>query len=240
LRIRKTRIFFHKGLDRKCLICPSGRGRGQGKTIVLDHRFPVEQADRFRSMAQELVASKVDAIVAVTELGAKEARQATSTIPIVVVIASDPVAAGLIASLAHPGGNVTGLSLMAIDLSGKRLAFLKEILPDLSRVTFMIDPKEPSSRRIVAAFTAAAKSLGVELRPVEVATPSSMGVISTLVTTSEDALIVGPRSMMFNERARIGAMVSARKLPTEVAVAEMVPYGPLLRPRFPGLLSTSC
>jgi putative ABC transport system substrate-binding protein len=204
-------------------------GYVEGKNITFVHRFPGEQADRFRSMAHELVALKVDAIIAVSELGAKEALQATSAIPIVVVIAADPVAAGLIASLAHPGGNVTGLSLMAVDLSGKRLAFLKEILPNLSRVTLMIDPKDPSSKRVVAASTTAAKSLGIELRPVEVPTPASIeDLISTLVATGEDALLIGPGSMMFNERIRIGALVSARKFPTEVVVSEMVPFGPLL------------
>ena len=125
-------------------------GYVEGKNIAFEHRFPAEQADRFRSMARELAALKVDAIIAVTEIGAKEARQATGTIPIVVVIAPDPVAAGLVTSLAHPGGNVTGLSLMAIDLSGKRLALLKELLPNLSRVTLMVDPKDLSSRRLVA------------------------------------------------------------------------------------------
>lgn len=204
-------------------------GYVEGKNIVFEHRFPAEQADRFRSMAQELAALKVDAIIAVTEIGAKEARQATGTIPIVVVIAPDPVAAGLVTSLAHPGGNVTGLSLMAIDLSGKRLALLKELLPNMSRVTLMVDPKDLSSKRVVALSLAAAKSLGIELRPVEVTTPASIDdVVSALVATGEDALLVGPGSMMFNERARIGAMVSSKKLPTEVGVSEMVPFGPLL------------
>lgn len=204
-------------------------GYVEGKNIVFENRFPAEQEERFHSMAQELAASKVDVIIAVTEIGAKEARQATSTIPIVVVIAPDPVAAGLITSLAHPGGNVTGLSLMAIDLSGKRLAYLKELVPDLARVTLMIDPKDLSSRRVVALSTAAAKSLGIELRPVEVTTAASIeDAISSLVATEKDALLIGPGSLMFNERARIGAIISSRQIPTEVAVSEMVPFGAVL------------
>jgi putative ABC transport system substrate-binding protein len=87
-------------------------GYVEGKNIELDHRFPAEQPERFRSLAQELVESKVDMIVAVTGLGAKAAKQATGTIPIVLVADSDPVGNGLVESLAHPGGNVTGLSLM--------------------------------------------------------------------------------------------------------------------------------
>jgi putative ABC transport system substrate-binding protein len=208
----------------------SDLGYVEGRTIVLEHRFPAEQADQFRSMAQELVESKLDVIVSVTELGAKELRRATSSIPIVVVLSPDPVAAGLVDNLAHPGGNVTGLSLMAVDLSGKRLALLKEAVPSLSRVTLMIDPKELASKRIVSSSLEAAKALGLELRIAEVPSPASIdSALAELVADRVDALIVGPGSMMmFNERARIGAFVSAKKLPTEVSVAEMVPFGPLL------------
>jgi len=200
-----------------------------GKTIVLEHRFPAEQADRFRSMAQELVAKKPDVIVAVTELGARELRKATSTIPIVVVLSPDPIAAGLIESLAHPGGNVTGLSLMSVDLSGKRLALLKEAVPNISRVTLMVDPKDPSSKRVVASSVSAAKDLSLELRIAEVTSPATIdAALAEAVAAGSEALITGAGPLMFNERARIGSFVSAKRLPTEVAVAEMLPFGPLL------------
>ncbi|MGB8604919.1 ABC transporter substrate binding protein, partial [Bradyrhizobium sp.] len=90
-------------------------GYVEGKNIELEHRFPAEQPERFRTLARELVESKVDVIIAVIGLGAVMAKQATSTIPVVFVIASDPVGTQLIESLAHPGGNATGLSLMASD-----------------------------------------------------------------------------------------------------------------------------
>jgi len=213
----------------------SNLGYVDGKTIVLEHRYPAEQADRFQSMAQELVASKVDVIVSVTELGARELRKATSTIPVVVVLSPDPVAAGLIESLARPGGNVTGLSLMAVDLSGKRVSLLKEALPGLSRVTMIIDPKDPSSARVISSSLKAAKEIGLDLRIVEVASPAAIDGALAESTAGREALMVGPGSMMFNERARIGAFVSTKKIPTEVAVAEMVPFGPLLcyGPDFP-------
>jgi putative tryptophan/tyrosine transport system substrate-binding protein len=211
-------------------------GYVEGKNILLEHRFPAEQADRFRSMAVELAESKVDVIISVTGLGAREARRATRTIPIVVVLEPDPVGSGLIESLAHPGGNVTGLSLMAIDLSGKRLALFKEAVPTLSRVALMIDPKDLASPRVVASSLSAAKTLGIELRPVEVSDPASIdAALSAMTTDGTDGLLVGGGALMFNERARIGAFASANKLPTEVGVAEMVPFGPLLcyGPDFP-------
>jgi len=204
-------------------------GYVDGKTIVLEHRYPAEQAEKFRAMAQELVASKLDVIVSVTELGARELRKATTTIPIVVVLSPDPVAAGLVESLARPGGNVTGLSLMGVDISGKRLALLKEAVPQLSRATLMVDPKDPSTRRVVASSLAAAKDLRIELRVVEASTPAAIeAVLAGLEAAGSQALIAGPGPLMFSERARIGAFVLANRIPTQVSVAEMVPFGPLL------------
>src|ERR1700754_3045337 len=104
----------------------------EGKNIELEHRYPAEQPERFRAFAQELAESRVDVIVAVTGFGAKEAKRATGTIPIVVVADSDPIVNGLVESLARPGGNVTGLSLMTADVSGKRFALFKEIVPKLA------------------------------------------------------------------------------------------------------------
>src|ERR1700754_3811731 len=107
-------------------------GYFEGKSIDLDHRFPAEQPELFRAFAQELAESKVDVIVAVTGLGAREAKRATGSIPIVIVADPDPVGNGLVESLARPGGNVTGLSLMTADLSGKRFGLFKEIVPKLA------------------------------------------------------------------------------------------------------------
>jgi putative ABC transport system substrate-binding protein len=125
---------------------------------------------------------------------------------------------------------------MSLDLTGKRLALLKEAVANLTRLTLMVDPKDPASRRVVSSSQAAAKELGLELRVAEVPSPAAIeSALADLVASGSEALLVGPGSMMFNERARIGAFVSAKKIPTEVAVAEMVPYGPILSygPDFP-------
>jgi putative ABC transport system substrate-binding protein len=201
----------------------------EGKTINLEHRFPAEQPERFRSFARELVESNVDAIIAVTSLGAKEAKQASRTIPIVVVIEPDPVGGGLVESLARPGGNVTGLSLMAVDLSGKRLALLKEAVPNLSSVALLVDPGDGNSARIIPPHVNAAKSLGLSLRAVEAPTPVSIDqAFAAFARDGFDGVVVGPGPMLFNERARIGASALDHKIPTVVGNAEMVPFGPLL------------
>ncbi|WGD48919.1 ABC transporter substrate-binding protein [Bradyrhizobium sp. CB1650] len=207
----------------------SDLGYVEGKNIEFLHRFPAEQPERFRALARELAADKVDAIVAVTALGAKEAKQATSTIPIVFVIVSDPVGGGLVESLARPGGNATGLSLMAIDLSGKRLALLKEAVPYLSRVAFLVDKTDQFAQRAVKANQAAAEVLGISLWPAEVSAPDDIEpAFSKIARDHADGVILGAGSMLFNERARIGSSALAHRLPTLSYIAEMVPHGLLL------------
>jgi putative tryptophan/tyrosine transport system substrate-binding protein len=201
----------------------------EGKNIKLEHCFPAEQPDRFRTCARELVESKVDAIIAVTVLGAIEAKRATSAIPIVFVVVSDPVGGGLVESLARPGGNATGLSLMAIDLTGKRLALLKEAVPNLSRVAVLVDPRDPFTQRTIKAFQAAAEALGISLWPAEVAKPDDIELaFSKIVLDRADGVVFGSGSMLFNERARIGSSALAHRLPALSYIAEMVPHGLLL------------
>jgi putative ABC transport system substrate-binding protein len=122
-------------------------GYDEGKNIRFDHRFPAENPDRFRTLAQELVDEKPDVIIDVLVLGALELKKRTDTIPIVFVIVADPVSYGLVNSLAHPGGNATGLSLMTTDLSGKRLEILQETVPNLRKSHFCsIRPSYPKKR----------------------------------------------------------------------------------------------
>ena len=196
--------------------------------VQLEHRFPDETPDRFRAIAREFVETKVDVIIAVTALGAKEAKQATNTIPVVFVVHPDPIGSGLVESLAHPGGNVTGLSLMAIDLSGKRLGFFKELVPNLSRVAIMVDPRDSTAPRFVAVYEKAARLLGLSTQPVEVTTPDQIEqAFSAIARDGLDGVALAS-PLLFNQRVRIGAAALAHKIPTLSGVAEMVPHGLLL------------
>jgi putative ABC transport system substrate-binding protein len=207
----------------------------EGKNIELDHRFPAEQPERFRALAHDLAESKVDVIVAVTGLGAREAKRATSAIPIVLVADPDPVGNGLVESLAHPGGNVTGLSLMAIDLSGKRLALFKEALPKLARVAILGDPRDPFSVSSGVAYERAAKPLGFATRIFEVKTSDEIEQAFSAVARDgfDGACVTG--AAMYNERVQVGASAMAHKVPTLAGNAEQVPYNLLLSygPDFP-------
>jgi putative ABC transport system substrate-binding protein len=201
----------------------------EGKNIQLEHRFPAENPDRFRTLARELVEAKADAIIAVSALGAVELKKLSSTIPIVFVIVADPVGFGLVESLARPGGNATGLSLMTIDLSGKRLALLKEAVPNLSRVALLVDPTDPFKQRSIEANQVAAEVLGISIWPAEIAAPNDVEpVFAKIAQDRAEGVLLGSGSLLFNLRVRIGASVIAHRLPALAYIAETVPFGLLM------------
>jgi putative ABC transport system substrate-binding protein len=203
-------------------------GYVEGKNIRLEHRFPAENPERFRILAQELVGLRPDVIIAVTNLGARETKRATSTIPIVVAVGFDPVGMGLVESLAHPGGNVTGLSLIATDLSGKHLELFREAVPSLSRVALLIDPTNTMKERTIQVHQAAAQALGISLRQVEILAPDDIEPVFAKIADDHDGIVRGLGSAQFNWRARIGASALQHRLPVMTYVAEEVPYGHLM------------
>lgn len=197
----------------------------EGKNVEFLHKFPAEQRDRYPVLASELVESHVDVAIAVAPAGAVALKQITRTIPIVFVIVPDPVAMGLVASLAHPGGNLTGLSVLTNDLSGKSLALLKEAAPNLASVALFIDAGGP---RLIPAYAAAAKSLGLSFRSVEISAPDAIEPAFAQAQSDhvDGVFVTGP--MLFNERARVGASALAHRMPTISFISEMVPYGLLM------------
>lgn len=206
----------------------SDLGYVEGKTIELEHCFPAEQPERFRTLARNLVESKVDVIVAVAGIGGKEAKQATNTIPIVLVVDQDPVGNGLAESLARPGGNVTGLSLMAVDLSGKRLGLFKEVVPNLGRLAIIVDAGDAFSTRMRMGYENAGRAQGIFTQVINVSSPDSIdqAFVSARRDGFDGAAVIGP--MLLNERLLVGAAALAHKVPVLASVAEMVPHGLLL------------
>jgi len=142
-------VLWHAGSAEEEGIYPAALRQGlkdfgyvEGQNIILHERFPAEIPERFYSLATELVALKVDVLVAINRLDALAAQRATSNIPIVFVYVSDPVGSTLVRSLAHPGGNITGLSNFAADLTAKRVEDLKMIVPGISRVALFVNPDD--------------------------------------------------------------------------------------------------
>jgi putative ABC transport system substrate-binding protein len=201
----------------------------EGKNIILEQRFPAENPDRFRSLARELVHAKPDAIISVQPLGTLELKKLTDTIPIVFVLMADPVGFGLVKSLARPGGNATGPSLMTIDVSGKRLELFKEAVPNLTRVAVFTDVTDPFRDRLVKAYQASGERLGLSIWPVEIKTPEDIEpAFSKIAQDGGNGVIRGAGGLLFVQRARVGASALAHKIPVLGHVAEEVPAGLLM------------
>jgi ABC-type uncharacterized transport system substrate-binding protein len=149
-------------------------GYVEGKSIVLEDRSAEGRPDRLLTLAAELVRLQVDVILAAESDTIRAAWQATKTIPIVMTASGDPVRIGVVASLAHPGGNVTGLSSMTTGLAGKRFELLKGLVPGVTRVAFIWNPDNPVQALIFTETEVAARSLGVQLQSLKVRGPSEL------------------------------------------------------------------
>ena len=204
-------------------------GYVEGKSIVIEYRHAEGKYDRLPSLAAELVRLNVDIIVTASTPAAQAGQQATRSIPIVMTNVSDPVESGLVSSLARPGGNVTGLSLMHPDLSGKRLELLKEIIPKVSRVAVLSNSSNPIIPPLLRETEAAARALGVQLQVVEVRGPTEFdSAFSAMTRDRAGALVVLPDGIFQNERRRIAAFAAKGRLPAMYAWREAVDAGGLM------------
>jgi putative tryptophan/tyrosine transport system substrate-binding protein len=206
-----------------------GLGYVEGQNIALEERWAEGRFDRLPSLAAELVRLNVDIIVTTSTPGAQAGQQATKSIPIVLTLVSDPVESGLVGSLARPGGNVTGLSLMHPDLTGKRLELLKEVIPKLSRLAVLSNSANPIIPPLLRETEAAARALGIQLQVVEVRGPTEFdGAFSAMTRDRAGALVVLPDGIFQNERRRIAALAVKSRLPAMYAWREAVEDGGLM------------
>ena len=206
-----------------------GLGYVEGQNIALEERWAEGRFDRLPSLAAELVRLKVDILVTASTPAAQAGQQATKSIPIVLTNVSDPVESGLVSSLARPGGNVTGLSLMHPELAGKRLELLKEVIPKLSRVAVLSNPANPIMPPLLRETEAAARALGVQLQVVEVRDPSDFdSAFSAMTRERAGALVVLPDAIFQNERTRIAGLAAKARLPAMYAWREAVDAGGLM------------
>jgi ABC-type uncharacterized transport system substrate-binding protein len=185
-----------------------------------------------RERAAQFVVRKVDLIVTLSTTAARAARHVTGTIPIVAIAMADPVADGLVASLARPGGNVTGTTFLGPELVAKRLQLLKEIVPGLSRVAALWHPSAYSERTTAALLNeleAAARTLRLQLRMVQASHPDDFAAaFAAIGLDNPDALIVLPSPMLFGEYKQIVAMAASSRLPAMGAAREFVDVGGLI------------
>src|SRR3984957_12689091 len=199
------------GIERAFVEALGELGWTEGKNVALEYRFAENHADRLRDMAAELVHLKVDVIVAAGTLAPLAAKQATATIPIVMAPAGDPVRSGLVSSLSHPGGNVTGLSLMAPDLGGRRLELLKKLLPGISKVAILWNAANPYAEDVFRETQRAAQTLRIALQSLELRSPDDFDSVLEAamiqhpegLVTVEDPLTTDHRKQIANFAAHL-------------------------------------
>jgi len=190
------------------------RGLVQGRDFVIEYRYGDNRPDRLAEAAAELVGFKVDVLVASGTLAPLALKRVTSTIPIVLTSGGDPVGSGLVDSLARPGGNVTGLSLMAPDLAGKRLEILLEVLPAMRRVAVIWNAANPYSVLVLKNIQTAARLRGIDVQSLELRSLDDLpSVMESARQSRPDALIVVEDPLTSGLGKHIGDLVAERRLP---------------------------
>jgi putative tryptophan/tyrosine transport system substrate-binding protein len=205
------------------------RGYVEGQNVVVEFRVTDGSLDQLPQLAEELVRSQVDILMVPNMPAALAAKQATSTIPIVMVAISDPVGNGLVASLARPGGNITGLVAFPPEFVGKQLEFLKDVLPTVSRVAVLWNPANPTVARMVREADVAAQALGVQLHLQEARGPDAFDrAFAAMTSAHAGALLVVGDAMMLPHRRRLAELAATSHLPTMYNLREFVEAGGLL------------
>jgi putative tryptophan/tyrosine transport system substrate-binding protein len=201
-----------------------------GKTVALEHRFPNEIPERFKELAAELVTLRPDVLVAVTRLAAVAARNATSTIPIVFVAVQDPIGTELVSNLARPGGNITGLTQISVELTAKRLGLYKELFPAASRVALLVNANDAlSMHRYVEEFQSAAAQSKIAFQPIEVRSLGEFAQAFDKIAREQlEAVFLAPDGLFFQGRVQLAQLAVARRLPFVVHSREMLDAGALV------------
>jgi putative ABC transport system substrate-binding protein len=208
------------------------RGYVEGQSIVIEYRSADGRIERFPQLANELASLNVDLILAPNTPAARAAQQVTSTIPIVVAAMGDPVEDGLVATLARPGGNITGLTFLGPELVAKRVGLLKQALPSASRLAALWHPGafgERTTADMLQATEAAARGQAIELQLVEVRGADEFDrAFAAMAAGRADALLVFPSTLLFSERKRIVDLATQQRLPSMSQAREFAELGGLM------------
>jgi putative ABC transport system substrate-binding protein len=196
----------------------------EGRTIAIEYRWSEGRPERYAEIAAEFVRLKVDVIVTVGS-AVPTLKQATADIPIVFAVAIDPVGNGLVASLARPGGNVTGLSIQAAELAGKRLELLREVVPQLHRLAIMFDVGNPQPALEMDETQAAARTLGLEVAPLEIRRAEDIAPAFEALKPPADTLYVAVDQLVVANLTQILTLALDARLPTMFSTREFVKAG---------------
>jgi ABC-type uncharacterized transport system substrate-binding protein len=201
----------------------------EGKNLAIEWRFADGRTERFDPLAAELVRANVEVIVTHSTAAARALRRATTRLPLVVIGMGDPVGSGLAASLARPGGNVTGVSIIATELAPKYVELLKSVVPKVSRVAYLMTSGNPIHPTLLKRIDAVARQLGIEVLPVGVGTPDGIAAgFGAIVDKRAEAVIVPPDPMLSLKRRQIASLSVANRLPSIFTNRESVEAGGLM------------
>ena len=209
-------------------------GYVEGQNLIIEYRYAAGRADRLAELAAELVAAKVDVIVTFGSEATRAVQQETSSIPIVMT-STNPVGLGFVASLARPGGNTTGLSLLGPEISGKRLELLKELIPGIAKVAVFWNPNDPSGQFSLKETQAASEALAVKLQILETRDIDAFaGAFQAATRAGAAAVVLLPAPVMSRNAGRIASLAMRSRLPTlfysddSVKAGGLISYGPSL------------
>jgi putative ABC transport system substrate-binding protein len=212
---------FNRGLNET--------GAIEGRNVAIEYRWAEGQYDRLPALATDLVGRRVAAIVAYTDRAALAAKAATTTIPIVFLIGSDPIKLGLVASLARPGESITGVSWFGVDLESKQLSLLHELVPNAAVIALLVDLNVPNAASRVSQVQAAARALGLQLVVLNARTPNDVDTaFASLVRERAGALVVGAGAFLLSRRAQIIALAARHAIPAIYGFREYSADGGLI------------
>jgi ABC-type uncharacterized transport system substrate-binding protein len=188
-------------------------GYVEGRTIILDYRFAKGRPEALAGLAEELVRIPAEVIVTDTSLATRAAQNVTRTVPIVMGFSLDPVKLGVAASITRPGGNVTGMTIGASELAGKRLELLSQAIPGIARVTVLLNPNNPSNGPLLHETEFASKVLGIKVTTLSAGDPSELRALTPVGLSDAQGLVVLNDAMFWNYRSTIIALSAAARVP---------------------------
>ena len=224
--------------DRAHVVAPFWRGLretgyAEGQNVSIEYRWAQDQYDRLPDLAADLVRRKVEVIAATDTPSAVAARAANTTIPIVFAIGGDPVSDGLVISFNRPGGNVTGISFMTVELGAKQLGLLRELVPMAARIAVLVDPNFPITERFVSGVHAASSAIGQQIEVLYASTGRDIdAAFASLAQKPVDALLVSPAALFVNRRVQLAILAAHRGMPAIYSLRQAAEAGGLMsRPR---------
>ena len=199
----------------------------ENRTIAIEYRWSEGRTEHYAEIAAEFVRLKVDVIVT-SEISVPAAKQATSTIPIIFALGTDPIGRGLVSSLSRPGGNVTGLSMQSSDAAAKRLGLLREMVPGLRKLAILVNVADPSMVLELGNVQAAARTIGIEATTLEIRRAEDIVHVFEAMAVRTEALYVVPDPLTNSNRIRINILALTSRLPTIYGYREYVEAGGLM------------